>query len=226
MGGVGFVPLRDYAAIGDGRTVALVSRDGSVDWLPVPDLDSGTVFAAVLDPQRGGRFVLAPAADYRVQRRYLPGTNVLETTYLTAQGAVRVTDAMTLPGPALLPGRELVRRVEGLSGSVPLRWSVTPRFGYAGKMPRMTSRHGVPVAASGADAVAVSSWQAGEVARTDHEISARFEVRAGERSLVALSFTHQEPLVLPTRAECETRLSRTVTAWREWSHAHTYPGPW
>ncbi|MFD8390838.1 trehalase-like domain-containing protein [Streptomyces sp. NPDC059680] len=204
--------MRDHAAIGDGRTVDLVARDGAVDWLRVPDLDSATVFAGMLDSRRGGSCTLRPAVPCSSDRRHLPGTNVLETTFTTDQGTVRVTDAMTLPGTGLTPVRELQREVEGVSGTVPVYWSVTPRFGYGSRPARIRTRAGVPVASCGADAVAVCSRQAGRPECTEGAVSGRFEARPGSRSLISLSFAHQEPMVFPSRAECEARLEHTCAA--------------
>ncbi|MFE5656336.1 trehalase-like domain-containing protein [Streptomyces sp. NPDC056517] len=146
----GYVPLRDYAVIGDGRAAALVARDGSVDWLGLPDLDLPSVFGAVLDADRGGRFLLEPAVHYRSERRYLPGTNVLETTFVTPQGTAGVTDALTLHDEgALAPMCELQRRIDGESGAVPMRWRVRPRFGYGARATRLARRAGAPAATAG-----------------------------------------------------------------------------
>jgi GH15 family glucan-1,4-alpha-glucosidase len=222
----GYAPLRDYAAIGDGRTVALVARDGAVDWLCLPDLDSASVFAAVLDAERGGRFALAPNAPFEATRRYLPGTNVLETTFSTADGVVRVTDALTLPAGRLAPFRELARRIEGISGHVTLSWRVEPRFGYGTATTRLSRRAGAPVATAGAEALALLAWEAGEPAVTGDAIHGRLEVEAGSRSLLALSAAHAEPLVLPARDDVEHRLDATADFWRGWSGARSYEGPW
>jgi GH15 family glucan-1,4-alpha-glucosidase len=222
----GYAPIRDYGAIGDGRTLALVARDGSIDWLCLPDLDSPTAFASLLDAGRGGRFALSPEVPFRAERRYLPDTNVLQTTFITEQGSARVTDAMLLPEPGLAPGRELVRRVEGLAGEVPMRWSVEPRFGYAGWRTRMGRRLGVPVAHAGADALAISSWDAGETHVGGGSVEAGFTALEGAHATITLSAAHGEPLVLPSRAETEARLAATVEFWRRWAVERQYDGPW
>jgi len=222
----GYAAVGDYAAIGDGRTLALVARDGAIDWLCLPNLDSPTVFAALLDAERGGRFALAPEEPYVVERRYLPDTNLLETTFSTAAGAVRVTDALTLTDAGLAPARELVRRIDGMAGSVALSWSVEPRFGYAKRTMRYGRRAGVAVASAGVDALAVCAWGAGDPAIAGGRIGARFSVAAGERALIALAAAHQEPLVLPGRLEVEARLDATGAFWRRWTGGRGYSGPW
>jgi GH15 family glucan-1,4-alpha-glucosidase len=222
----GYTPIRDYAAIGDGRTVALVARDGSIDWLCLPDLDSPSVLAALVDAERGGRFLLEPEVPYEASRRYLPETNVLETTFATSAGQVRLTDAMTLPAGELSPYRELVRRVEGLAGTVPLRWRLEPRFGYGGGKTRIERRAGVPVAVSGRDALALCSWGAGEPEYGAQAIAGRFNIGEGGGSLFVLSGAHQGPLVLPTREDAEIRLQETARSWREWARAREYSGGW
>jgi GH15 family glucan-1,4-alpha-glucosidase len=222
----GYVPIGDYAAIGDGRTVALVARNGSVDWLCLPDLDSPSVFAAVLDADHAGRFELRPEVPAQVQRRYLPDTNVLETTFTTGQGVVRITDAMSLPSRDLGPARELIRRVDCPAGRVPMRWHVTPAFGYGAVPPRLERRGRIPVAVGGSDALAVCSWQAGEAQIDERGISGRFDARGGESALLALCAAHKEPLVLPAREHVEARLEATIAYWRRWAADRTYDGPW
>jgi GH15 family glucan-1,4-alpha-glucosidase len=223
--GRGYPAIRDLAAIGDGRTMALVSSDGTVCWMPFPSLDSPTVFGSLLDTPRGGRFELAPIEPFEVQRRYVPDTNVLETTFATASGMARVTDAMTLPlGGGLKPFRELVRHVEGLDGSVRFMWSVEPRFGYGSLPATVSTRAGVPVCSSGNDAIAVRTWGAGDALVNGRRVEGTFTASTGSSSLIALSMAHEEPLVLPSQPEVRGRLEATVAYWRRWVSERTIRG--
>jgi GH15 family glucan-1,4-alpha-glucosidase len=221
----GYAPIRDYAAIGDGRTVALVARDGAIDWLPLPDLDSPAVFGAILDADKGGRARLEPAVPYAVQRRYLPDTNVLETTFTTSGGVVRVTDALVLHTPGLAPLRELVRVVEGVSGTTAMRWSVEPRFGFATPRTSVASRDGVVVAASGADAIAVSPSGVGEPEIGSDRVAGTFDVEPGSTAMITVSASSREPLVFPARDETLARLEHTRDSWSRWVDETTYDGP-
>jgi GH15 family glucan-1,4-alpha-glucosidase len=222
----GYAPISDYAVIGDGRTAALVALDGSIDWLCLPNLDSGSVFGALLDAERGGAFRLTPIEPFTAERHYLDDSNLLETTFRTARGVVRVTDAMPLPLSGLAPTRELVRSIEGLAGEVPMRWTVEPRFGYGQTRTRIGRRAGVPVAHAGTDAMAVLSFEAGEPQVSADAIEGRFTPRVGAQPLLALSMAHGDPLVFSPRSAIEQRTAETLDYWRSWSKERSYEGPW
>ena len=213
----GYAPIADYAVLGDGRTVALVARDGQIDWWPAPSLDAPPILGAVLDPERGGYFSLAPGAPFSVERSYLEGTNVLRTTYTTSTGAVRVTDALNTGSAGRLPWTELVRQVEGTWGTVTLHWEFMPGDRFRRTNPWVAQHNGVPVATVEDQAVAVIVDGASPITVSTHGVCGERTVEAGQRALLALVATDHEPLFLPTPAAIDERLEGTVASWRRWS---------
>ncbi|MFC6726944.1 trehalase-like domain-containing protein, partial [Halobium palmae] len=117
-----YTPIEDYGVVGNLETCALVSDEGSVDWLPVPDMESPSAFASILDAERGGSFRIAPVGDFDSEQRYVSRTNVLETRFRTTSGVAVVTDFMPVrseyPGP--VPERALYRKVACVDGTVDL----------------------------------------------------------------------------------------------------------
>ncbi|HEY2544341.1 MAG TPA: glycoside hydrolase family 15 protein [Gaiellaceae bacterium] len=222
----GFAPIGSYAAIGDGRTVALVAADGSIDFLSLRDVHSPATFAALLDPEKGGRFGLAPSAKFDVERRYLDQTNVLETTYTTKDGVVRVTEALTLQNGGLVPWTEVARRVEGLAGEVEMTWRIEPRFDWGRVAPTIERRRGSIVACGDGLRLSIHAWDAGEPAIGDDAVQGSFVIRDGERALLALCATDDEPIPMPAREDVERRLDQTVAVWRRWLGEWQYDGPW
>jgi GH15 family glucan-1,4-alpha-glucosidase len=223
----GYAPIRDYAFVGDGRTGALIARDGSVDWLCLPNFDSPSVFARILDAEHGGSFQLEPAVPYETERRYLDDSNVLETTFTTAQGSVRLTDAMTLSDDrAISPMRELVRKAEGMAGTVPLRWSFDPRFGYGGRKTKIVRRSGHWFAESGGDALVLGICDAPDGIFTNGIVTGEVALEQGRSALWSLAAAHAEPLVIPGRSDAERRLARTAAFWPTWASQIQYEGPW
>lgn len=180
----------------------------------------------MLDPERGGRFTLAPAGEFDVARRYVGRTNVLETTYRTGDGVVRVTEALTLQDGGLLPWVELARRIEGIEGSVPLEWRLEPRFDWGRAQPRIQRREDLLTAEGAGLRLAVHSWDAGEVQAEEDALAGSFALAAGESALLALVAAHDQPLHAPSRDHVEARLDATCRVWERWLGLWAYDGPW
>jgi GH15 family glucan-1,4-alpha-glucosidase len=222
----GFAPIADYGVIGNERTAALVALDGSIDFLCLPRFDSESVFAALLDPERGGRFDLRPSVPFHASHRYLPDTNVLETTFRTAAGEVRVRDALSIPLTGPPKWEELIRTVEWVSGTVPMRWRVEPRFGWGQRQGDVVSRAGVSAIRDGDIALVTRCWDAGEPRSEGGALSGQFEVREGIAPLIVVAVHQDQPWLLSDRDAIECRLDETCEYWRRWLSGGQYDGPW
>ncbi len=203
-------PIEDYALLADGRTAALVSRDGSVDWLCWPRFDSDACFAALLGTDENGTWRLAPAdGSTGSTRRYQPDTMVLETEMDAAGGAVRITDFMPM-GEA---GSSLVRIVEGLRGRVAMRSDMRLRFDYGSLPPWSEPIEGGSVSWVGPDMVVLRSSVPLHVRQQVQE--AEFTVAEGERVVFVLSYG-RGPGELPPSVDAAAALSATQLFWRGW----------
>jgi len=217
--------IADYALIGDCRTATLVSRDGSIDWLCLPDFSSPSVFARLLDPN-GGNFSLHTTWPFIATRRYVDGTAALETIFETDQGCVRVFDCLPiLDGiQEMRPMREILRIVEGVSGTVEFQVSVDPRpdYGRLRPKPRLRGRLGWSYAwhnellcvQSDADLVLEAAALRGT-----------FSLVPGQRRYLSLSYSQSEPAIIPPLGGgADQRLKDTVAWWTDWSAQIAYDG--
>jgi GH15 family glucan-1,4-alpha-glucosidase len=212
--------IEDYGVIGDLHTAALVGRDGSIDWLCLPRFDSPACFAALLGDEDNGRWLLAPAQGGTcTSRRYRGDTLVLETTWETGTGTVRVVDLMPPRGQAA----DVVRIVEGVRGRVPMRSELTLRFDYGHVVPWVRHADGDFAAVAGPDAV----WLRTPVAQVgrDRATHAEFEVAAGESVPFVLTYAASH-LPRPHPVDPARALSDTVTFWTDWIGRCSYDGEW
>lgn len=222
----GYVDLRSYAAIGDGRTVALIALDGGVDWLPIPALDSPPVFARILDAENGGSIGLAPVQQYTVTRRYVDGTNVLETTFTTESGVARVTDALVVGFAGRLPWVELARRVDGVRGTVKFRWRVAPGTGLGTASPWVDqTTHGTVLRMDGVG-LAVRGVGHGPRGGGDRALRGTFTTNGTSRHLLVVAGSAAGPLHIPVPELTDSGIDRTIGSWRSWSDDFNWDGPW
>ncbi len=233
-----YAPIADYALIGDCRSAALVAKNGSIDWLCVPRFDSPAVFAAILDARRGGSFSVRPLAPAAVSRRYVEGTNLLETTFTTATGVLCLTDLfavddMVARRRAPHAEHEILRRLECLSGAVEVEVVCDPRpdFGRA-PAPRSDRRRLGWAFAAGAQVLSLQSQiplsprAAG--GRDLGGVAGRAALAAGERRYLSLAIESSEPATIPPLGEAgehaEARLERSRRWWQQWIGRCRYAG--
>ena len=221
----GFAPIGGYGVIGDGRSLALVAADGTIDWWAVPTMDAPPVFAALLEPETGGDFSLCPAIPYRAERRYVPGTCVLETTFTTDDGQVVVTDALNRDVAGLLAWLELAREVRAVQGQVPMRWRVAPGRRFGRVRPWAADCGPAPLLRVGDQTVAVVADRAGEPRVTRAEVSGEFTARPGSDALLALAAADRAALTVPPPGQVRARLRATEETWARWCGTVCYAGP-
>lgn len=234
---VRYEPIEDYAAIGNLRTIALVGRTGSIDWLPLPGLESASVFAALLDDDRGGRFRVHPDGVERGEQHYVTHTNVLETDFDAPEGHLVVTDVMPLSGTldgaggsSAEPAVHRLVRAEGGPVDVRVEWS--PRFDYGAGRPQMTEIDAGVLAWAGENALTLTGLHPDEVEIDDDggvaTLWAHFTLADGERRALVTRWgprPHAGPSDDDRPRDTRAALAATdgvieaaVEAWRSWVH--------
>ena len=218
--------IEDYGLIGNLATCVLIGRDGSIDWCCFPHMESPSVFAAILDVEKGGHFTIKPRESSLGQQTYVDRTNVLQTTFETPSGVIIITDFMPLTGHPDPQHQAILRKVACLQGSVDLEIEFKPRFDYARAVPS------VEPALEGV----VAPWQ-------DHvlflqspyplevyggEARGTFTINEDESHWFSLRYGDRDPL---SPAECESFLDTTTEFWSEWAHdcqrdRCIFRGPW
>ncbi|HEY1761546.1 MAG TPA: glycoside hydrolase family 15 protein [Acidimicrobiales bacterium] len=212
----GYAPIEEYAVLTDGRTCALISLDGRIDWWPVPTLDSLPVCAALLDAESGGFLSLSPISPSVVERRYVAGTNVLESVFTTVDGSVRVTSALNMASSGRLPWTELALRVEGISGDVTMEWVLSPHTHF--ETPCVsTIEQGIPVVRCGTHTIAALFDGESDIEVAPEKVSATFTLKPGEKAVLAFIASDGEPIFVPTLTEIDGRVDATKENWSRWS---------
>lgn len=222
--------IDDYGIIGDCRSAALVSREGSIEWLCWPRFDKPSIFAALLDRELGGHWRISPVAPSTIKRRYAPDSNVLETHFSTPSGSAVLTDMMTSGSnrfhlKEMLPDHEIIRRITGVDGDVELEIEFLPRadYGKSAVQIREAGKLGLRFAVDGgvywlrsSVPLAINDQQTGA--------NARVVLHAGESLHFSFSYSEEAPAVLPPLDKLDARIDRSINAWQEWGRRANYDG--
>ena len=223
-----YLPIEDHGVIGDLNTVALVGLNGSINFMCFPDFDSPTIFASLLDAQKGGSFTIEPTHNGMKHRQmYLPDTNVLLTRFLSEEGIGEVTDFM--PVEAQDQGNRLIRRVSCVHGKLMFRVQCSPRFNYS-RSPHTTeqvSPHEVLFTSTGSDGVAIRLKSTVPLQLADADATATFSLQTGETADFILEHADDQ---IPPSEELQNYVTKslfaTVAYWKDWVGKCHYKGRW
>ncbi|MEU0397112.1 glycoside hydrolase family 15 protein [Streptomyces sp. NPDC006208] len=220
-----YLPIAEHGLIGDLRTAALVGTDGTIDWYCCPSFDSPSVFAAILDADRGGAFELSAAVPAGTKQFYFPDTNVLITRFFTEDGLGEIQDFMPVAEAGKAERHRLIRRVVCVRGTIPFQARVAPRFGYGAHRHTLRLLEGAALFASEALTLALTATVPLEC--DEQDVRTEFTLSRGETAVFALDrVTGETPPHGCPLAEAEHEFTATVAFWRRWLQQSRYRGRW
>jgi GH15 family glucan-1,4-alpha-glucosidase len=224
--------IGDYGFIADCHSSALVSRYGSMDWCCMPRIDSRSCFGRILDWEKGGYCQIVPASAFETSRRYIENTLVLETTFRTAGGEVRLLDCFPMRrGGQHNPYRQILRVVEGVRGRMELNLTVSPRLDYGAVKPWIRKKGDNHfIAIGGCDGLLISGDFPLEM-KLRHDLTGSCIIGKGERRRISILYRKPEDLdeglvSVPETGEIDRRLDETIDWWRSWSSVGRIGGPY
>src|SRR5947208_6959574 len=223
--------IQDYAIIGNGRSAALISKRGSLDWLCWPRFDSPSIFGAILDSKSGGHWSIRPVHESEVSRRYIENTNILETTFVGVSGQIVLTDFMAVTSEenkrrALWPEHELVRQIRCEQGKMEVVVEFSPRLDYGRVAPNIRDAGKFGWRIDTGASVLILRGDIG-LEPTPDGLAARFVLKSGESVAFTFSFSAEAPAVVPPLGSAiDEKLNLAIDWWRSWTAQSTYRGPY
>ena len=224
---MGYQPIENYGVIGDLNTVALVGLNGSIDFMCFPDLDSPSVFAALLDKDKGGYFSVHPVLkDYRNKQMYLPDTNVLLTRFLSSEGVAEITDYM--PVAKNCEDNSLVRRVTCIRGEIKFVLQCCPRFNYARSgHDTEEKKYEAIFRSKGEDGIVLKLKSTIPLAVKNGDVETEFILKAGQKAdFILEDIDNEESNKVSVKDFAENTLYATMNYWKDWIAKSTYRGRW
>lgn len=220
-----YLPIGEHGLIGNLRTVALVGTDGTIDWCCVPRFDAPSIFASILDRDKGGFFSLRTEVPSNTKQFYFPDTNVLITRFLSDDGVAEVQDFMPVPADNDESRRfRLIRRVNCVRGELPFRAHVAPRFDYGLQPHTLRLADGRAVFESASLSMVLNSTAPFEL--VDGDVISSFRLKQGESVVFCLDRVEEGTAAYGTAEQAEDAFTATVAYWRRWLSASRYRGRW